>query len=281
VTHEEAQELIPALLTSRLQGSALEELRAHFRDCDGCAGVLSGIGEIVDTIREDGRELFQPHPDEKAIRAYFEGWRSPETARIEQHIRSCASCSLELSTKTRQPSREADRAPVSSPSYTRAGQLRAAAALIGVGVLLGAGLAALWPRQSSLPAARAGALSSWSGAVDLHLLPAPTRKEESVTRFTLRKGQPATILHLPKVIPGAGSPDEKFKIVVRRPSLAPVFDQSYTRSEMMKAFDSWSVMPILLPASSLPAGRYELIVSREADPSDQVAVIPFEIVREE
>src|SRR5262249_26215958 len=156
--------------------------------------------------------------------------------------------SLELATKTRQPSQSAVKASVPGRSATRGRQLRVAAALIGVGVLLGAGLSVLGRRPSPSRESAWDSSPSWSGEGDLHLLPAPRRKEETVTRFTLKKGQPATILHLPKVIPDAGSPDEQFRLIVRGTSMAPVFDRSYSRSEMMRAFDSWGVMPILLPS---------------------------------
>jgi hypothetical protein len=116
--------------------------------------------------------------------------------------------------------------------------------------------------------------------VDLHILPAPTRGE-AVPRFRLRKDQPATILYLPRVIPKKGSPDERFRLLVQDGDGVVKFDQSYARSEMERAFDSWGAMPVFLPVSGLPSGRYEFVVLREAAPPEKVAVIPFDIARED
>jgi hypothetical protein len=280
VTHEEALELIPAFLTSSLEGPALERLHAHLRDCERCAEIATGIGEVVETLRENGHELLDPHPDEKALRAYFEGRSSPEAKRIERHLRTCASCSLELSTKTWQPSPLRVEGLLWSRGGMPAVRLGVAAGLFALGLVLGVGLKAFWRGRGKSGEAPAISMPSWSGAVDLHLLPAPTRRE-GITRFTLRKGQPATILHLPNVLPGAGSPDERFRLAVKRRDAGAVFEQTYTRAEMMRAFNRWDVMPILLSSSNLPAGSYEVIVSRERDPDQELAVLPFEIVREE
>src|SRR5262245_15015926 len=99
MTHEEARELFPAFAASKLQGPELDGLRAHLRACAECAELAAGIGEMVSSILEGGSDLFDLHPDEKALRAFFEGFRLPGAERIEKHLRTCASCSLEVATK--------------------------------------------------------------------------------------------------------------------------------------------------------------------------------------
>jgi hypothetical protein len=167
--------------------------------------------------------------------------------------------------------------------WNTAGALKVgiAAVIFAVGVLVGLSFTMPWRQQPRSRDSKGIPVPSWSGPVDLHILPSPRRGQEAVERFTLRRGQPATILHLPQVIPKTGNPDEKFRLIVQDDSGVVVFDQTHTRSEMDRAFERWGVMPIFLPALSLPAGRYEVIVLRDATPRDQVAAIPFEIARED
>ena len=283
MTHEEARELIPAFAASKLQGSALEGLRAHLSACGECAELASGIAGIVSTLQAGGQALLDAHPDEKALRSYYEGTSAPAvTERIEEHLRTCAPCSLEVSTKRRAPAAE-PRGDPQSGSRTAASGWRlgaAAAGILAAGILIGVAVTA---GRSSRPAPiDTGSLStpSWSGSVDLHVLPPPQRGE-AVARFVLKKGQPGTILHLPRVIPRDGSPADRFRLLLRGEEGTVRFDQVYPRSEMERAFETWGVMPLFLPASSLPSGRYELTVQRDDPSAEKVASIPFEIAREE
>jgi hypothetical protein len=280
MTHEEARELIPAFAASRLQGPALDGLRAHLSACPECAELTAGIGGMVSKILEGGSDLLDPHPDEKALRAFFEGSRLPGAERIEKHLRTCASCSLEVATKVHAGSAgRKSGGPEGNGTASTAGLLAAAAGILAVGVLVGVMVTAQWRPRPVAPGASAPGLPAWRGPVDLHVLPSPQRGE-AVARFVLKKGQPATILHLPRVFPGGGNPADRLRLLVQSEEGAVKFDRIYARSEMERAFESWGVMPIFLPASILPDGRYEVLVLREAEPPEKIASIPFEIVRE-
>ncbi|HEU5180961.1 MAG TPA: zf-HC2 domain-containing protein [Candidatus Polarisedimenticolia bacterium] len=280
MTHEEAQELIPAFAASKLQGSTLDGLRAHLSACGECAELASGIAGIVGTLQEGGLALLDAHPSEKELRAYFEGASTlAESGQIEKHLRTCASCSLEVSTKTRGDVVLRDRRP-GSRTTASAWQLgAAAAAILGAGILIGVMVKAGVSRPSGTDVVPAGP-TSWSGPVDLHVLPPPQRGE-TIPRFILKKGQPGTILHLPRVIPRGGSPSDRFRLLLRSGDGAVKFDQVYPRPEIERAFDAWGVMPLFMPASSLPSGRYELTVQRDDPSAEKIASIPFEVTREE
>jgi hypothetical protein len=283
MTHDEARELIPAFAASKLRGPALDGLRAHLSACGECAEVASGIAGMVAALQEGGPALFTAHPQEKLLRSFFERATTPaETERIEAHLKTCASCSLEVSAKQRAPvmeqlpeGRSRDRAGASGWQLGTA-----AAGILAVGVLIGLAVSAGRSSRATATGASPGTQPAWSGPVDLHVLPAPQRGE-AVTRFVLKKGQPATILHLARVFPAGGNLEDRIRLLVQSDKGVVRFDRVYKRSEMERAFESWGVMPIFLPASTLPAGRYELIVQRDDPSAEKIAAIPFEVTREE
>ena len=274
MTHEEAQGLIPAYAASRLEGAELDALRAHLGGCEACSELATGIGEIAAAIASGGEGMLDPHPEESQLRAHALGRHAEGAERVRRHLESCARCSLEVASwrgGTPGPGRsELATGGRASSSW------RQAAALLAAGVVLGMGLTALWHRSFG-PGTDGMSPSAWSGPVDLHLLPAPTRGEESLAQFRLRKGQPATILHLRRVLPDPHSPDERFRVIIRAASGATVYERVHTRAEMERDFDQWEVMPIYVPAAP---GKYELILMRETAPAERVLESPFELVPE-
>ncbi len=276
VDHEQYRQNVAAYVAGRLGGDGARQLEAHVAECDDCAAVVESWIEIAEGFRQGGVALLESHPDTVEIRAYVAGTASSEArARIERHLRTCASCSLEVGTGGTQRTVVPFR-PARAKTVFRLG----IPASIAASLLLGVGIG-LFFRSGSLPESDlspAASAPAWSGPVNLLLLERPTRGVSTTRTYRVDAGQPFVPLAVPVVVPEGSADTELFRFTVRDEGGRVVWWSQLPADTLRRQIAESGVVSFLVPASDLEPGRKTLRFARALTPEPVALLeIPFEI----
>jgi anti-sigma factor RsiW len=115
IDHESILAKIPALSAGRLSDPERREVEEHVSGCETCAGMLAMGREIAS---------LSPHPGVMELHRFARSPRRETAASIESHLRTCASCALEVASWRRRRSR------------TRLRRVGAAGGLLAAGLAL-------------------------------------------------------------------------------------------------------------------------------------------------
>lgn len=291
--HEGLKSDIPAYVASRLEGERRRQLEEHLPGCGECSERVSTLRGFTSVLREGGEEMFAPHPDVLALRAYARGERAADSSRIARHVASCATCELELSAwkfrdlmEQTQPAALRESAPRTRPVRSGFGLFPAMS--LAAGVVVGVGVSILFHLGAApgVPApGSAGELvqvaANWSGPAQLFILSSQVRGEEAVATWKLAADQPYVLLAVRPPVPDSAGADDPYRFEIRGASGQAVWSSDLSAALIRQQLESSEVITFPIPAATLAPGRHEFrfVSLRPADGQPPLE-IPFEIVRQ-
>ena len=253
MSHDELRQQIPAWAASRLDAESSRLLDDHLAACESCRELAATARELAVAVREGGEALFEPHPKELALRDHAAGTSTREDrARIERHLRSCATCRLEVEGWRRVNAAKPSRA-AAPRSRWMAPALAAAA-----GVLAGVALMALLQ-----PAAE----RAWRGDSPLYVLPGMTRGEVEApaSAWPVPERESRVSVAIPLVLPDGTRDEARFRLDLSSGGGSPTWSIEMSAGEMRRHLATPAgVLHVTLPASALMPGDHELRISPAA-----------------
>lgn len=255
------------------------------------------------------------HPASALIVAYAvdpAGLDPGESSVIATHLAACSRCSEEVET-TRQAHQATRPTVVPFPgnllgAATGVGRpdLRAAIAVAAVLVVLaypaylglgrlprlreeagelraaqGAAEREIEELKSSLDDARERLRreSAWTGPVELHVLEGPARGAGGLSPLRVAKDQPFLLLSVLPPVP-AGVPDRApLRFAIFASDDRVVWSADLAISETRRRLKSSGVLTFMIPAATLPPGRYTMRIFRPGEPQGRtIFQAPFEVV---
>jgi hypothetical protein len=263
---------------ARLTPEERRTVEEHVARCASCAELAGDVKLLRQQIREGGEAMFEPHPEQAALREYACGAEDPDS-RLGRHIRVCSICRLEVeawrmrNASTPSPLRP-ERGAVAW--WTRIGVAAAAAAVLG--------LAAGWRFHArvsesvapapvtatpgtGVPAGQVMALAVQAPV--LHLLPGLLRgAEPPKQRWLLDRSESSIGVAVPIVVPVSAADTDRFRFELQEPGAKTLWSQEMTAARILEHLEAAEVVNlIVVPPQPLVEGDYEFRVVPSA-PSD-------------
>jgi putative zinc finger protein len=275
--HQEIRESIPAYAASRLDGEARREVADHLAACSECREIAESCAEIHSALKEWGEEMFDPHPDELAIRDFARGAAGERTEAIRRHLEGCMTCGLELEAwKGRKEVVPLRERPASPGGFFFSRPLLAAA-----GIVLGFGAAFILMRQETIqaplpphpspappPATAPPSPTAWTGRAPQWILPGATRGQEPSVSLSAGKGETHLIVSfrpsLPEDLPDA----ENCRFEILRESGRSAWSTDLPAATLRADLERTEAISFVIPASVLEGGRYEFQASIPSRPGE-------------
>ncbi len=284
--HEEIRLDLPAYVASRLEGAAAHRVKEHLEGCVDCRELAETIKELGTSLSEGGESLFAPHPSASSLKEYVDRRGGSDRVGIAQHLAGCATCSLEVEVWTRRAGAQGGER-LALPGWTRWRSLALASA---AGIAVGFGLAVFLrtSRKPAVPPASpaattvAGAASTAAApaAGRLLLLPRTLRGERSVGTYALEANQELVVIACPVSLPGTAGDIERFRYEIREQTGETVWSQTMSAAEIRRQSNGGlEVVTFLVPARSLPPGRYEFRLTPVERPAEVRYQADLEITR--
>jgi hypothetical protein len=207
-----------------------------------------------------------------ALEAYLERTLSPEQQdAFEEHYFSCPACREELRLWQALPAalQSVGAARRSRRNWLAIGGLTAAAAAMLVAncylgfVELPRMRERLADMTASLDQMKMGQQATpWSGPVSLVVLTGPLRSSggDETPTIEVKPGQPAVPIGLTPVLSPEAKPQDRLLFQIREATGKQVWELGMTVSEVKRALGAGRVVTFLIPAGSLAAGDYNLVV---------------------
>jgi len=267
--HREFQHDLAAWTASRLEGEARLRLEAHLAECDECRELASLMREFGRAMQEGGEALFEAHPSPAALLEHARGGADEAMLR---HLEICAACRLEVDgwTRTAIPGKNTIKRMVWP---------------LAAGVLLGVGLATFARMaMESRPAGVPGVPNPASGpgaAVAGPMLFLPPLQRGVTERVVHAAGGDVgfEVVACPARIPDDASPDQGFEYAVKKTDGNAVWSEVLSARTIREQLASQVGSVILLiPAASLPPGRYELTLGRVGPHEEPIYRIDLEMI---
>ena len=280
--HEEIRLEVAAYVGSRLEGSAARRVEEHLEVCLDCREVAETIKELGASLREGGESLFAPHPSESALREYADRRGGADRQAIAQHLAGCSTCSLEVEVWTR---RRAGAQGRELSTVSRSTRWRSLALASAAGIAVGFSLAVFLRagRTPAVPPALLRATTATGAAPTagrLLLLPRTLRGETSVGTYALEPDQEFVVIAYPVSLRDTAKDSEQFHYEIRKESGETVWSQSMSAAEIRRrSAGELEVVTFLVPAWSLPPGRYEFRLSQAERPDEVRYRVGLEITR--
>jgi len=273
MNHEELQQAIPAYAASRLEGEVRHEMADHLAACAGCREMAETCAEIFTALRDGGEALFEPHPDELALRDYARGMGGERMAAVRRHLPACMTCSLEAQAWTRR--QDSALESVRRPTRRRIGFPRPLSA--AAGILLGFGVAYLLlrreaapPRAVEPPVSAPPIVKPWTGHAPHWILPGATRGEESAISLRIVRGETYVVVSFRPSLPEDQANEEECRFEIRREDGRTIWSSKLPAAAVRADLDSNEGVAFVIPASILDSGRYEFRMSIPAAGGDSV-----------
>lgn len=280
--HEDLQSDIPAYAQANLGAEARARLETHMAQCQECSELVETAREILSAAVGAGSEMFDPHPEPLVLREVALRRKVAGVERLDHHLSSCASCSLEVSVWRQ---REQASGATARPAWRGGRGWRGWAPALAAGVAAGLGLALMLrpapppPPAAPAPAGPALGAALPSGPLPLLLLPGPLRGSQPRASLRLPPGSPLLILAV-QPLAAAEGPDEaryRFEIVDSRGR--GVWGAELSARDIRAHLDASDVLTFAVPSVLLPAGGYELEVrSLPLAGGAPLLEIPFDIL---
>jgi hypothetical protein len=260
-SHEEFQQVLPAFAASRLEGEQLRRVEAHLAECEPCGEIASAWQEIAPALREDGKELFAPHPDEATLRRFAGGERIPDPAPIVGHLKICASCELEVAAW-----KSLRKKPTAMKATFQRHRFAIPAFAAAAGIVIGVGLAILL-RGTILPGTAdrdqtkgfpIGA-SGWSGRVSQIVLPKPVRGDGPPIEISIDRSETLVVFGFQTGMPEGVKPGDMFRLEVALGEEI-IWTEEVAAGWMSEQLESVGVVNLALPTALFSPGRYEFRV---------------------
>ena len=296
VEHQTATRLLTDIARGRLDPAGHAAVQAHVSGCAACEDLLHLARDLREESLAAGRGMFLAHPSAGVLVDFALGLPVFAQADVDSHVATCPTCSRELSLtrqashRARAPWWETARALWFTPGSAPWRMFAASAAVVAIVLAYPAyqGMVAvpsLRQSQERLVVERdqarargedlarqvqeaqtshgAGA-PAWTGGVNMLVLAGTSRDADAeLPRLSLRAGQTVQ-----PVLAGfdltRGGRLQRTIVVAIRPVASPtsVWTHRCTAREVWDAPNQ--IVSVLVPASVLTKGNYELTISEAA-----------------
>lgn len=279
--HEDAVLQLTDFLQGGLSGRLQDEMAAHLAICPECQELAETCLVLASLPREEGAPVDHPTPEEIAFFAVRPAaMPGPARAGVALHARHCASCHEEVET-TRAADGEIarlERPPAMEPVKRHAGRSGRSLILVAASFLLllaGYAIARLVVfrelresraviegMKSELQDARA-----WSGPVPLTVLTGDVRSEGPGETLRVAPGQPYVPIAVLPPLPDGAHADERYRFEIVSAAGETVWALDMAGDAVRAQAAASGVVTFLVPAASLPPGRYAFrVLGLDASP---------------
>jgi hypothetical protein len=120
---------------------------------------------------------------------------------------------------------------------------------------------------------------SWAGAAALPLVTSALRDEHAaVTRIPVDPARPVVPIAVAPVLPAAGGTETVYILAIRDSAGSATWTIELEAARVRELIEASGALILLVPASAVPPGRYELSVVPSAPGADALLRAPIEIV---
>ena len=264
--NENIRDEIPAYVAGTLDPEIRSRVEDYLERDPDARAMVAHWSAIARGLRAGGKELLTPHPDTAVLSEFA---RDPEGSSrdISRHVKSCASCGLELAALR---ARRTERPSTTTVSWAKLHRLPSLAAAAGIVLGVAIGVLVEIPGPGRAPA------ESGPRVVDLVTLDPSLRGDEDSISIVLRPGQSVVPMVTAPVLPHDARVDELFRFSLLAHRDEPVWFAELTAGAIHESLERSGVVTFLVPADRLPAGRYAIEL-RAAGADRPLFEVPFEV----